>query len=278
MMGSLGKVRRNWEALARSDPLWAVLMDPARKGGGWTAGDFFDAGAVEVGVVFEHLAWLGIRPDQAGEALDFGCGPGRLAQALAVRFGAVVGVDASPTMIRLAREANERHNCRFLLNERSDLQLLDDDRFEFVYTSIVLQHMKPKLSAGYLRELARTCAPGGTLVFQLADRREAGDLSQRSAHRFRSLWGALWRLVHREPGVEMHGVPEAAVRRLAAESGLRVVDVQLTNSCEPEFAGRLRFLSGAPSIGWVSKQYTAVKGGEDHGDMPMAPQRRRSAA
>lgn len=37
-------------------------------------------------------------------ALDFGCGVGRLTQALAAHFDEVTGVDISPSMIKLAKK------------------------------------------------------------------------------------------------------------------------------------------------------------------------------
>ncbi len=43
-----------------------------------------------------------------GKALDFGCGVGRLTQALADYFNEVAGVDVSPTMVNKALEYNKK--------------------------------------------------------------------------------------------------------------------------------------------------------------------------
>ena len=37
-------LKRNWEAFGRDDPLWAVLTEPSRKGGGWDPDEFFATG------------------------------------------------------------------------------------------------------------------------------------------------------------------------------------------------------------------------------------------
>ena len=117
--------------------------------------------------MFEHLAALGIEAKR-GRALDFGCGVGRLTQALAERFDAVHGVDIAASMIDLA----ERHNrfgdrCKYHLNEKDELSLFADGSFDFVLTFICLQHMEPRYARRYLAEFARIVAPGGVLYFQL---------------------------------------------------------------------------------------------------------------
>ena len=37
---SIEYLSKNWEELAREDPLWAVLTDPAKKGGQWDPEEF----------------------------------------------------------------------------------------------------------------------------------------------------------------------------------------------------------------------------------------------
>ncbi|MCU1219443.1 MAG: hypothetical protein JWN42_640, partial [Candidatus Angelobacter sp.] len=49
------------------------------------------------------------------------------------------------------------------------------------------------------------------------------------------------------------------IRNVIIQNGARVVDVQLTNSCDPSFSGDLRYLAREPQEGFVSKQYCVVK-------------------
>jgi ubiquinone/menaquinone biosynthesis C-methylase UbiE len=105
-------------------------------------------------------------------ALDFGCGVGRLTHALAKYFEEVCGVDLAPSMIRLANQYNRYPSrCKFYLNDQLDLQLFTGRSFDFIYTIITLQHMKPEYAKTYLKEFLRLLAPHGILVFQMPSER-----------------------------------------------------------------------------------------------------------
>src|SRR5689334_495304 len=92
---------RVWEDWARADPYWAILSDPTRKGGKWDLDEFYRSGVDEIGFVLRQLEARQLKVAR-GRALDFGCGAGRLSQALAGEFEHVDGVDISETMVRLA--------------------------------------------------------------------------------------------------------------------------------------------------------------------------------
>jgi SAM-dependent methyltransferase len=173
-MSRLERHRQDWEILASEDPLWAVLTDPARRGRRWSVEDFLQTGEEEIGGVLEEAAALGL-PARRGAALDFGCGAGRLTRALSLRFDRAVGVDISAEMIRVAREINaDRPNCEFVVNDAADLARFESSAFDFVYSSIVLQHVPGReLALGYVRELVRVLADGGLLVFQVPQRQPA---------------------------------------------------------------------------------------------------------
>ncbi len=55
-MNSLTELQKDWQALGSEDPLWAVLNDPATKGGKWSPVDFLAAGDKEIATVFDWLA------------------------------------------------------------------------------------------------------------------------------------------------------------------------------------------------------------------------------
>src|SRR5580658_8467087 len=99
----LWQVRRHWDALARDDPFWAVLTESQKQGNRWAIDEFFSTGVAEVekDVARARECAPGLR---MGSALDFGCGAGRLTQALARHFERVCGVDISGRMVALARE------------------------------------------------------------------------------------------------------------------------------------------------------------------------------
>jgi SAM-dependent methyltransferase len=167
---SLDQLQDDWTRLGAEDPLWAVYVAPGTKGGKWDVDAFFALGRREVDGVFAELTRLGLEPGRR-RALDFGCGVGRLSQALAEHVDEVVGVDISPPMLEKARELDRSGGrCRFVLNEATDLGVVESGSVDVVYSSLVLQHMPPELARGYLREFARILAPGGVAAFQVASR------------------------------------------------------------------------------------------------------------
>ena len=160
-----------WEDAAKIDPLWAILSDPIMRGRKWNLRDFFESGRREISLLEHQLRRLGRFP-RGERALDFGCGVGRLTQALARSFPQVLGVDVSPTMVRLAEGLN-RHGdrVRYVVIDRPHLDGVPSDAFALVYSDIVLQHVEPDRAAGYIAEFLRVLVPGGVAVFQLPSQR-----------------------------------------------------------------------------------------------------------
>jgi SAM-dependent methyltransferase len=263
-------MRRNWDLLGERDPLWAILSEKDKKGARWDLDAFFRSGVEEIDAVLARLRAAGADPAR-GRALDFGCGAGRLAQALAAHFASVDGVDVSAAMVELARKHN-RHGerVRYHLNGAPDLALFADGVFDFAYTSITLQHVEPVFALGYVRELLRVLSPRGVLVFQLPSRPVPDPAARglrrlkyalrarfpgaplRAAYALRRL--LRFRLLGR-PVMEMHFVPREEVLALLAACGARVVEVAPDGS-----AGRA----------WESFRYVAAKGG---GPGPAVPSR-----
>ena len=97
----LRELQRHWDTFGRTDPFWAILTDPSRRGNKWDPASFFATGRDEVAAHMAEATRLGV-PQARRRALDFGCGAGRLTQALADHFDAVVGVDVAPSMVALA--------------------------------------------------------------------------------------------------------------------------------------------------------------------------------
>jgi len=164
-----------WELAAQRDPLWAILSDETKRGRRWDVNAFFATGRREISLLMYQLRQLDHAP-RPGRALDFGCGVGRLTQALGAVFRDVVGVDVSPTMIRLANHVNRLPgSVRYVLNDGDDLQQLDSGSFDFIYSDIVLQHLPPARARAFIGEFLRLLAPGGITVFQLTSHRRSSE-------------------------------------------------------------------------------------------------------
>jgi len=167
MARKIGRDERDWQDLAVLDPYWAALTEDSKRYGEWTPSEFAAVGARDVDRLLTHAATLGF-PVQRGRVLDFGCGPGRLARALAEQFDSYLGVDVSEEMAAVARSANgDVPNARFLVGE-GVLAELGEGEFDLVYSNLVLQHVSdPSVVAQYVRELARVLAPRGLLALQI---------------------------------------------------------------------------------------------------------------
>jgi SAM-dependent methyltransferase len=179
---SFDEVRRDWTVLGEDDPLWAVYVDADKRGGRWDPDQFLATGRTDVAAALGRLTRFGL-PTRWARVLDFGCGAGRLSQALAEHADEVVGVDVAPPMLDMARRLDRSDGrCRFVLNESPDLGLFADDEFDLVYSELVLQHLPAPVIDGYVTEFLRVLRPGGVALLQCTDR---------------PLWtvkGAIWRV------------------------------------------------------------------------------------
>jgi ubiquinone/menaquinone biosynthesis C-methylase UbiE len=238
-------LRQTWNALAEIDPLWAVVSWPEKRGQRWHVDEFFGTGEKEIDGVMAYAGSIGLRPPWT-HALDFGCGVGRTTQALGRHFQNVWGVDISSTMVELAKKFNQHGTrCRYIVNESPNLDVFSDDSFRFVYSNVVLQHIRPEYSRSYIQEFVRVLEPGGLLVFQLP----AGRRRTLSFALLRRPAGLARRLINRWrdrmlPRMEMHCIEVEEVVSLLEGRGARVLDV-------------VRDEAGGPR--WTSFRYCARK-------------------
>ena len=244
-------LQKNWEGFARKDPLWAICTRPDKMKNKWTLKEFFLTGEQEIGMVWNHIRSLGQKVDKR-RALDFGCCVGRLTQALSKRFSSCVGVDISPTMIKLADKLNpQSKKCRYLVNESDSLSVFKDSYFGFIYSSIVFQHMKPGYTKNYVKEFMRILKPDGLMVFQIPERYK-GRRSFMSLLNPKALLGKLLVALGIGYEMEMHYMAEKDVRTLVFPA--RVLDVKLVG-----YGGKFSFLKREPEEGYVIKQYYVKK-------------------
>lgn len=238
-------LRRDWDACARNDPLWAIITHPGKRGNKWDVSEFFRTGVAEIEGVLGYIQSLGV-PLRRERALDFGCGVGRLTQAMADYFNEVHGVDVSPSMVELARRYN-RHNekCRYHANDSSSLGIFPNNHFDLVYSNITLQHIDPKDAMKYVQEFVRVLVPRGLLVFQLPSA-PSNPLRAGLKHVIatRLLW--LFRRLGyiRRPIMVMHGVRRESVVGVVQRAGARIIDIR-----EDQSAGS----------DWQSYRYCATK-------------------
>ena len=194
--------------------MWVVLTDPAKKGGGWQPEEFFATGRGEIGDVLERIKQAGIVL-MFGRALDFGCGVGRLTQALAARFETVDGVDISASMIRHAEKFNRfPGRVQYHLNVRPDLATFPAGQYDFIGSLIALQHTPARFQRGYLADFLRLLKPGGCAYFQTIHARGWRRLvPDWTADRIRK------RRSHGQAFIPLYGLPVKNVRRIFDRPG-----------------------------------------------------------
>jgi SAM-dependent methyltransferase len=264
-MSYLETRQKTWDKIAEEDAFWAILSDPKRRGNKWEPSEFFGTGTREVKTVLDYLQSLGVPTDYDGAALDFGCGAGRLTQALAARFSRAVGVDISAKMVALAEKHNRFPNsCQYISNGSNSLPL-PDGTFSFVYSSIALQHIEPRFVESYIAEFMRVLKPGGVLVFQVADRCKGRYFYQFA----RAIRGPIRRVLgdSRLTGsshAQVFFLGEKRVRAVLGDRQAEIREIEFTNSLAADFNGDLRYLGTEPETGLVSKQYCVVKKHSEH--------------
>jgi ubiquinone/menaquinone biosynthesis C-methylase UbiE len=244
-----------WERNAEKDAYWAVLTSYQQEQTGWSREAFFNSGKQEIESLMEYAKKSSLPIDFSGNALDFGCGTGRLSQALGTVFNTVCGIDVSAIMIQKAKEAliPSMHNIEFIHNPVTNLKVFEHARFDFIYSNIVLQHIAPRHQMRYLEEFARVLNKQGWMIVQIPSKRIynswAGKIKgslvnllpykikkQLLIHVFKNRSRAL-----KEFDFEMNVRSEKSIQRYADKHGLKIRHIVYTNSCDPDFSGNLSF-------------------------------------
>ena len=182
-----------WEKFGKDDPYFGVLAHERFTAPQIDANrdEFFKTGRFAVSQILERYeAHFGSLPKD--RALDHGCGVGRLALPLAERFGEVIGLDVSPSMISEA--ASNAAQGRIT---NTHFALADDQvsnapgEYDFVNSYMVLQHIRVRRGLRILSLLLAKVRPGGGFHAHLSLRTDP--------LRSRALWWAS----HHIPGVKV---------------------------------------------------------------------------
>lgn len=143
----------DWRELGDTQPYWGVLTHPDYRTENLTEAHveaFYETGGQFIDGVLDQLERLtGARP--SGTALDFGCGTGRLTEAMA-RHLPTTGYDISPGMLDRARERNGKGTY---------VGEMPAGPFGWINSFIVLQHIPTARGMALIEELLGKLAPGG---------------------------------------------------------------------------------------------------------------------
>jgi SAM-dependent methyltransferase len=241
-MSQIEQHKKNWEKLGELDPLWAVLSDNSKRFNNWDLEEFLKTGEKEVENIFSELKNLNITPVK-NEVLDFGCGVGRLARHFLKYFSKYNGTDISRPMIEKAREINNGLQAEFFINE-ADLKIFSDNKFDFIYSGIVLQHLPNReLIKKYILEFKRILKNEGILVFQLPSKIPWTFRFQpvRRLYNFLKLIGFSENFLYQKIGlypIKMSFISEVDMKEFLRDSGFEVLTIKEDTYCGPRVQSR----------------------------------------
>lgn len=241
LLKPLRRVRRQWTRLGEINAFGAILSRASESTGAWDQAEFFQTGVVEIEGVVRTAERFS--PISFGTAVDFGCGVGRISQALAPHFERVVGIDVAESMIQLAGRFNQfPGRCQYLHNVTADLAVLGDGSVDLVYSNITLQHMIPSLAESYIREFFRVARSGAHVIFQLPSRPRSIAWHWVKSLTPVALSNLLWRArTGSAEAMESYFMPEEKVRNLVEQSGGSVTFVESNQAGPPGWQSRKYF-------------------------------------
>ena len=117
----------------------------------------------------------------------------------------------------------DRHNKNQRVKVIECLALFPNEHFDFLYSSITLQHMPPELIRGYLAEFVRVLRRGGVLMFQLPETPRRPPNPNRLFHTLGVLGSRVLRRLRttlsRAPTMDMYGLPRTEVAQILQRHG-----------------------------------------------------------
>nr|MEA2799115.1 hypothetical protein [Phenylobacterium sp.] len=155
----------DWRELGKSNPYWGVISHPDFQAENITPErieQFYASGPFHIDPIAKELEKLTGAPP-SGRALDFGCGVGRLAEAMLAYADQVTGVDISPGMLELARKRGSKVNY---------VGEIPAGPFDWINSFIVFQHIPPARGEAIIEDLLDKLAMGGMVSLQVTVWRE----------------------------------------------------------------------------------------------------------
>jgi ubiquinone/menaquinone biosynthesis C-methylase UbiE len=107
------------------------------------------------------------RVSASSVVLDYGCGPGWAAAAVADETRSVYGVDIARAILRCAEVLNQRPNVEYLQVVNGRVSGLHDSSIDFAYSLAVFQHLTRDACRRALSEIFRVTKPGSQVLLHV---------------------------------------------------------------------------------------------------------------
>jgi 2-polyprenyl-3-methyl-5-hydroxy-6-metoxy-1,4-benzoquinol methylase len=170
---------KDWEKWGADNPFHGVLSDDKfldKDIDKQAVKEFYNSGKADIDGVIKIISQInGGKPPKFKKAVDFGCGVGRLTVPLAAHAAKTVGIDVSPSMIKVAA----RHTPKPLKSKikyvvsggGSSLSL--PRGYDLVHSFIVLQHIPPKRGEKFIKKMLGGLDDGGYAALHITIGRRA---------------------------------------------------------------------------------------------------------
>lgn len=155
-----------WKKLGNEIPYFSAITSDVSN----NIDDFLNLGVQEINDWIEYLEKNNVKLNKEN-ALDFGCGPGRLVCGLSDHFDKVIGFDISEGMIIEAKKnCHDLTNVDLILSENFDPNLFTS-KFDLIYSNHVLQHMVRNDVIDTLHKFIDLLGNDGVLLIQIPNKR-----------------------------------------------------------------------------------------------------------
>ncbi|WP_026870439.1 class I SAM-dependent methyltransferase [Inquilinus limosus] len=161
----------DWRHFGETKPYFAVLTDPKFLPENLTAErveEFFASGDWDISRVVSTIRDKLTSEFRPTHAVDFGCGVGRLALAMAKIAERVTGVDISPAMLAEAGRQSAMRNVATATFQSE----IPEGPYDWVNTYIVLQHIPPERGYEIIDRLLSGLSSGGVASLHVTTHRE----------------------------------------------------------------------------------------------------------
>ena len=165
-------IKDKWEKFGEENPYYAVLtLDKFdnEKMSDDIRDEFFKSGYEHINRIWNEIENHLHAKFSPHSALDFGCGVGRLVVPLAERVGKVTGIDISEKMLDKAEENAKNFGFKNTEYFQTDeFFKTNKHKFDLIHSSIVFQHINPKIGLDIFENLVKILNENGIGVIQFA--------------------------------------------------------------------------------------------------------------
>jgi 2-polyprenyl-3-methyl-5-hydroxy-6-metoxy-1,4-benzoquinol methylase len=166
-----------WQYWGEKDPYFGVLTSEQFRKENLTneaKKEFFSSGELHINSILDSIN-KHLDPNfSLQNAIDFGCGTGRLIIPLAKRCKEVVGIDISEQMLHEANkncELESLNNAKFIISTDNLTNL--EGKYNFIHSFIVFQHIPVFRGEKIIQTLVNHLSPSGVGVFHVTYDRKA---------------------------------------------------------------------------------------------------------